>query len=71
MIALPSGISELEITVPELVLVLPMEVVDPVRCGISRPLTPSTALKKFADPALIVREIASRVGASCCSSLRS
>lgn len=40
------------------------------RC-IQRSRTPSTALKKFVDPAVKVREIASRVGASCWSSLRS
>jgi hypothetical protein len=68
--ALPSGISVLESTMPELGLVLPTEVVDPV-CCINRPSTPSTALKKFVEPALIVCEVASRMGASCCSSLRS
>jgi hypothetical protein len=66
----PSNTSDLEITVPELVLVLPTESDDVDRC-ISRPLTPSTALKKFAEPAVMVREIASFVGASCCSSLSS
>ena len=70
MSALPSGTSEVDITVPELVLVLPTEREDADRCT-NRPLTPSTALKKFVEPAVIVREIASRVGASCCSSLSS
>lgn len=41
-----------------------------VRC-IQRSRTPATALKKFVDPAFKVRDIASRVGASCCSSLSS
>ena len=41
-----------------------------LRC-IHRSRTPATALKKFVEPAASVREIASRVGASCCSSLRS
>jgi len=66
----PSSTSDLEITVPELVLVLPTERDDADRC-MNRPLTPSTALKKFAEPAVMVREIASLVGASCCSSLSS
>lgn len=39
------------------------------RC--QRSLTPSTALKKVIEPALKVRDTASRAGASCCSSLRS
>jgi hypothetical protein len=43
---------------------------DGVRC-IQRPRTPSTALRKFVEPAASVRETASRAGASCCSSLRS
>jgi len=68
--ALPSCTSELEITVPELVLALPTERDDADRC-MNRPFTPSTALKKFVEPVLNVREIASRVGASCCSSLSS
>jgi len=68
--ALPSSTSDLEITVPELVLELPTERVDRDRCA-NRPLTPSTALKKFAEPVVRVREIASFVGASCCSSLSS
>jgi hypothetical protein len=67
---LPSSTSDLEITVPELVLVLPTDRDDADRC-INRPLTPSTALKKFVEPAVMVREIASFVGASCCSSLSS
>ncbi len=54
--ALPSSTSDLEITVPELVLELPTEWVDADRCA-NRPLTPSTALKKFAEPAVRVREI--------------
>lgn len=41
-----------------------------LRC-IHRSRTPATALKKFVDPALMVRDIASRVGASCCSSFSS
>ena len=41
-----------------------------LRCS-HRPLTPSTALKNPVDPAVSVLEIASRVGASCCSSLSS
>jgi hypothetical protein len=68
--ALPSSTSDLEITVPELVLELPTERFDKDRCA-NRPLTPSTALKKFVEPAVRVREIASFVGASCCSSLSS
>jgi hypothetical protein len=36
-----------------------------------RPRTPSTALKKFVEPVVIVRDIASRVGASCCSNFSS
>lgn len=35
-----------------------------LRCN-HRPLTPSTALKKFVEPAVKVRLMASRVGASC------
>jgi hypothetical protein len=66
----PSSTSDLDISVPELVLVLPTERDDAERC-MNRPLTPSTALKKFAEPAVMVREIASLVGASCCSSLSS
>lgn len=42
-----------------------------VRCCCHRPRTPSTALKKFVELAVIVREMASRVGASCCSSFSS
>jgi len=41
-----------------------------VRCC-HRSRTPSTALKKFVEPVLMVREIASRVGASCCSNFSS
>jgi hypothetical protein len=41
-----------------------------VRCC-HRPRTPSTALKKFVEPVVMVREIASRVGASCCSNFSS
>ena len=41
-----------------------------LRC-IHRSRTLSTALKKPVDPAVIVRETASRAGASCCSSLSS
>ena len=67
---LPSSTSDLEITVPEPVLVLPTERDEADRCT-NRPLTPSTALKKFVEPAVRVREIASFVGASCCSSLSS
>ena len=40
-------------------------------CCCHRSRTPSTALKKFVELAVIVREIASRVGASCCSSFSS
>ena len=67
---LPSSTSDFDIIVPELVLVLETELDDADRF-ISRPFTPSTALKKLAEPVVIVREIASRVGASCCSSLSS
>lgn len=42
-----------------------------VRCCCHRPRTPSTALKKFVELAVMVREMASRVGASCCSSFSS
>jgi hypothetical protein len=42
-----------------------------VRCCCHRSRTPSTALKKFDELAVIVREMASRVGASCCSSFSS
>lgn len=42
-----------------------------VRCCCHRPRTPSTALKKFVELAVKVREMASRVGASCCSSFSS
>ena len=38
---------------------------------IQRPLTPSTALKKFVEPVARVFEMASRVGASCWPILRS
>jgi hypothetical protein len=41
-----------------------------LRC-IHRPRTLSTALKNPVEASVNVREIASRVGASCCSSLRS
>lgn len=41
------------------------------RCEFHRSRTPSTALKKFVEPAVRVRATASRAGASCCSSLRS
>ena len=41
-----------------------------LRC-IQRSRTPATALKKLVEPAASVREIASRVGASCWSSLSS
>ena len=41
-----------------------------VRC-IQRSRTPSTALKKLVEPAVIVRDTASRAGASCWSSFRS
>ena len=40
-----------------------------VRC--QRPRTPSTAFRKPVEPAVNVREMASRVGASCCSNLSS
>lgn len=40
------------------------------RC-IHLPFTPSTALKKLADPAATVRATASRAGANCCSSFSS
>ena len=56
----------------ELTLVRPPEELSELalRC-IQRSRTPATALKKLVEPAASVREIASRVGASCCSSLRS
>jgi hypothetical protein len=39
--------------------------------AVHRPRTPSTALKKFVEPTEMVLDIASRVGASCCSNLSS
>lgn len=42
----------------------------PLRC-IQRPRTLSTALKKPVEASVNVREMASRVGANCCSSLSS
>ena len=44
----------LEITVPKLVLALPTESEDADRCT-NRPLTPLTALKKFAEQRLYAR----------------
>lgn len=49
---------------------LPVEEFDVVLCN-HFPFTPSTALKKLADPAATVRATASRAGASCCSSFNS
>ena len=41
------------------------------RAAAQRPRTPSTALNRFAEPVLSAFVIASRVGASCCSSCNS
>lgn len=61
-----TGVLDLETSIIEAELEL-----GGVRWVVHRPRTPSTALKKLVEPAEIVLEIASRVGASCCSNLSS
>lgn len=64
-----TGVLDIELDAEAASLTMLTEVELGLRC--QRPRTPSTALKKPVDPAVSVREIASRVGANCCSNLSS